>query len=140
MLVELDVVEQRHVFGITIEEAIDARRRDDCRTQARSVEDRRHSRSTSTARCRDGHAGSCLRNRRFPNGFVFSLDPTCSTPLRPELLTRRMRQLRKDHGLTDGSFDATNPRSEQMDNERVVQRGGGADIVGLLGRLLGVDP
>ena len=41
------------------------------------------------------------------NGFVFSLDPTCSTPLRPELLTRRMRQLRKEHGLTDGSFDAT---------------------------------
>ncbi len=40
-------------------------------------------------------------------GFVFSLDPTCSTPLRPELLTRRMRQLRKEHGLTDGSFDAT---------------------------------
>ena len=41
------------------------------------------------------------------DGFVFSLDPTCSTPLRPELLTRRMRQLRNDHGLTDGSFDAT---------------------------------
>jgi integrase len=41
------------------------------------------------------------------NGFVFSLDPTCGTPLRPELLTRRMRQLRKGHGLTDGSFDAT---------------------------------
>jgi hypothetical protein len=40
-------------------------------------------------------------------GFVFSLDPTCSTPLRPELLTRRMRQLRKKHGLTDSSFDAT---------------------------------
>jgi integrase len=41
------------------------------------------------------------------NGFVFSLDPTCNTPLRPELLTRRTRQLRKEHGLTDGSFDAT---------------------------------
>ena len=41
-----------------------------------------------------------------PDGFVFSLDPTCSTPLRPELLTRRMRQLRKEHGLTDGIFDA----------------------------------
>lgn len=41
------------------------------------------------------------------DGFVFSLDPTCGNPLRPELLTRRMRQLRKEHGLTDGSFDAT---------------------------------
>ena len=41
------------------------------------------------------------------DGFVFSLDPTCSTPLRPELLTRHMRQLRKEHGLTDGSFDTT---------------------------------
>jgi len=39
------------------------------------------------------------------NGFVFSLDPTCNTPLRPELLTRRMRQLRKEHGLTDRGFD-----------------------------------
>jgi integrase len=42
-----------------------------------------------------------------PDGFVFSLDPTCRTPLRPELLTRRMRQLRNDHGPTDGSLDAT---------------------------------
>ena len=41
------------------------------------------------------------------DGFVFSLDPTCATPFRPELMTRRMRQLRKEHGLTDGSFDAT---------------------------------
>ena len=41
------------------------------------------------------------------DGFVFSLDPNCSTPLRPELLTRRMRRLRKEHGLTDGSFNAT---------------------------------
>ena len=32
-----------------------------------------------------------------PDGFVFSLDPTCSTPLRPEFITRRMRQLRKEH-------------------------------------------
>jgi integrase len=42
-----------------------------------------------------------------PDGFVFSLDPTCSTPLRPELLTRRIRRLRNEHGLTEGSFDAT---------------------------------
>ena len=41
------------------------------------------------------------------DGFVFSLDPNCSTPLRPELLTRRMRRLRKEHGLTDGSFNPT---------------------------------
>ncbi len=40
------------------------------------------------------------------DGFVFSLDPTCRTPLRPELLTRRMRRLRNEHGLTDGIFDA----------------------------------
>ena len=42
-----------------------------------------------------------------PDGFVFSLDPTCSTPLRPELLTRRMRRLRHELGVTDDSFDAT---------------------------------
>ncbi len=42
-----------------------------------------------------------------PDGFVFSLDPTCSTPLRPELLTRRIRRLRNEHGLTNGIFDAT---------------------------------
>ena len=41
------------------------------------------------------------------NGFVFSLDPTCATPFRPELMTRRMRNLRTEYGLTDGSFDAT---------------------------------
>ncbi len=52
------------------------------------------------------------------NGFVFSLDPTCSTPLRPELLTRRMRRLRKKHGVIDGSFDATILTPVQVDNER----------------------
>ena len=46
-----------------------------------------------------------------PDGFVFSLDPTCSTPLRPELLTRRMRQLRKEHGLTN---DASTPQSSPL--------------------------
>ena len=56
------------------------------------------------------------------DGFVFSLDPTCSTPLRPELLTRRMRRLRKDHGLTDGSFDATILAPAQVDNERTDRR------------------
>ena len=48
-----------------------------------------------------------LRTTVAPNAFVFSLDPDCSSPMRPEFLTRRMRQLRKDHNLTDGSFDAT---------------------------------
>ena len=52
-----------------------------------------------------------------PDGFVFSLDPTCSTPLRPELLTRRMRRLRKELGATDGSFDPHNPPA-QVDNEQ----------------------
>ncbi|MGZ4724641.1 MAG: hypothetical protein ACXV8L_10565, partial [Ilumatobacteraceae bacterium] len=49
------------------------------------------------------------------DGFVFSLDPTCSTPLRPELLTRRMRRLRKELGVTDGSFDATILAPAQVD-------------------------
>ena len=40
------------------------------------------------------------------DGFVFSRDPICSTPLRPELLTRRMRRLRQELGVTDASFDA----------------------------------
>ena len=48
-----------------------------------------------------------LRTTVAPNAYVFSLDPDCSTPMRPEFLTRRMRQLRKEHNLTDGSFDAT---------------------------------
>ena len=52
-----------------------------------------------------------------PDGFVFSLDPTCSTPLRPELLTRRMRRLRKELGATDGSFDPHTPPA-QVDNEQ----------------------
>ncbi len=55
----------------------------------------------------DARAAACGASVA-PDGFVFSLDPTCSTPLRPELLTRRMRRLRKEHGVTDdGSFDAT---------------------------------
>ncbi|MFN0091574.1 MAG: tyrosine-type recombinase/integrase [Acidimicrobiales bacterium] len=41
------------------------------------------------------------------DGFVFSLDPTCRTPMRPELMTRRMRQLRKALGIRPGEFDAT---------------------------------
>ena len=53
----------------------------------------------------DARAAAC-RTNVASNGFVFSLDLTCSTPLRPELLTRRMRRLRKRHRLTDGSLDA----------------------------------
>ncbi len=48
-----------------------------------------------------------LRTKVAPDAFVFSLDPDCGTPMRPEFLTRRMRQLRKEYNLTDGSFDAT---------------------------------
>ena len=56
------------------------------------------------------------------NGFVFSLDPTCSTPLRPELLTRRMRRLRQQLGVTDGSSDTTILTPWQVDNERTDGR------------------
>ena len=56
------------------------------------------------------------------DGFVFSLDPTCSTPLRPELLTRRMRRLRNELGATDDSFDATILAPAQVDNERTDGR------------------
>ena len=35
-------------------------------------------------------AGSIRRD-----GFVFSLEPDCVAPMRPELMTRRMRNLRK---------------------------------------------
>lgn len=41
------------------------------------------------------------------DGFVFSLDPSCSQPMRPELMTRRMRRLRKQLGATAADFDAT---------------------------------
>lgn len=39
-------------------------------------------------------------------GYVFSLDPDCSGPMRPELMTRRMRQIRKHLGFTKADFDA----------------------------------
>jgi integrase len=41
------------------------------------------------------------------DGFVFSLDPSCVEPMRPEFMTRRMRQLRTTLGLTGSDFDAT---------------------------------
>ncbi|MEZ5244588.1 MAG: tyrosine-type recombinase/integrase [Acidimicrobiales bacterium] len=41
------------------------------------------------------------------DGFVFSLDPTCAEPMRPEFMTRRMRQLRAALGIGTGDFDAT---------------------------------
>ncbi|MDA3041331.1 MAG: tyrosine-type recombinase/integrase [Actinomycetota bacterium] len=40
------------------------------------------------------------------NGFVFSLDPACVVPMRPELMTRRMRRIRKHLGITKSDFDA----------------------------------
>jgi len=39
--------------------------------------------------------------------FVFSLEADCSKPMRPDYMTRRTRQLRKELGLEDGPFDAT---------------------------------
>jgi integrase len=41
------------------------------------------------------------------DGYVFSLDPACIEPMRPEFLTRRMRLLRKTLGIDPGDFDAT---------------------------------
>ncbi len=40
------------------------------------------------------------------DGFLFSLDPECAVPMRPELMTRRMRRIRKHLGLTKADFDA----------------------------------
>ncbi len=40
------------------------------------------------------------------DGYVFSLDPTCASPMRPELMTRRMRALRTQLDLTEAHFDA----------------------------------
>jgi len=42
-----------------------------------------------------------------PDAFVFSLEADCSKPMRPDYMTRRTRQLRKELGLEDGPFDAT---------------------------------
>jgi integrase len=41
------------------------------------------------------------------NAFVFSLDPACLLPMRPEFMTRRMRVLRAKLGIEAGDFDAT---------------------------------
>lgn len=41
------------------------------------------------------------------DGFVFSLEPNCTRPMRPELMTRRMRRLRKSLGRDSLDFDAT---------------------------------
>lgn len=41
------------------------------------------------------------------DGFVFSLDPSCAVPMRPEFMTRRMRLLRKALGIKPADFDAT---------------------------------
>ena len=39
--------------------------------------------------------------------YVFSLDVDCAAPMRPEFLTRRMRNLRKVLGLDGAPFDST---------------------------------
>lgn len=41
------------------------------------------------------------------DAFVFSLEADCSKPMRPDYMTRRTAQLRRELGLTGGSFDAT---------------------------------
>lgn len=41
------------------------------------------------------------------DAFVFSLDPSCGAPMRPELMTRRMRRLRRSLGIDSVDFDAT---------------------------------
>lgn len=41
------------------------------------------------------------------DAFVFSLEADCSKPMRPDYMTRRARQLRKELGLENGTFDAT---------------------------------
>lgn len=41
------------------------------------------------------------------DGFVFSLEPDCARPMRPELMTRRMRRLRKSLAADSLDFDAT---------------------------------
>ena len=41
------------------------------------------------------------------DGFVFSLEPNGALPMRPELMTRRMRRLRMRIGTSNGDFDAT---------------------------------
>ena len=41
------------------------------------------------------------------DAYVFSLEPDCASPMRPEFMTRRMRVLRKRMGLGTGDFDAT---------------------------------
>jgi integrase len=43
----------------------------------------------------------------MPDGFVFSLNPSCAELMRPEFMTRRMRELRKELGIGSGDFDAT---------------------------------
>lgn len=54
----------------------------------------------------DERAALCGAEVR-PHGFVFSLDPACIQPMRPEFMTRRMRQLRRTLGIGAGDFDAT---------------------------------
>ena len=48
-----------------------------------------------------------LRIPIAPDAFVFSLDPACDLPMRPEFMTRRTRLLRTTLGIAPGDFDAT---------------------------------
>lgn len=42
-----------------------------------------------------------------PDGYVFSFEPDCARPMRPELMTKRTARLRKQLGITDADFNAT---------------------------------
>lgn len=41
------------------------------------------------------------------DAFVFSIDPACAEPMRPEYMTRHMRILRSKLGISTSDFDAT---------------------------------
>jgi integrase len=41
------------------------------------------------------------------DAFVFSLDPACRKPMRPDFMSRRMRQLRNMLGIDPADFDVT---------------------------------
>ena len=53
------------------------------------------------------HRAELAGARLAEDPFVFSLEADCSKPMRPDYMTRRTRQLRKELGLEDGPFDAT---------------------------------
>ena len=57
-----------------------------------------------------------------PDAFVFSLDVTCTVPMRPEFMTRRMRALRSQLGIDARRVRRHDHRSAEMDEHRVDGR------------------